>query len=167
MSTLHQCPGKTLKGGKRCKIMLAANKPYCAFHKHQFLNWSIDKPQNCPVCYEDFTKKDKKPLSCGHWVHMSCIVKWGKMECPVCREEVKVSKKDQEVIRAKRAQESSLDVRNVMDNLTLILYDMMENEETSAILLEIESTYSPLINSFTQFVEAVLNDEEDEEMQEL
>ena len=45
---------------------------------------TFQKPEECPVCLEDI-RKEKYPLSCGHWVHKSCIEKQVKNECPLCR----------------------------------------------------------------------------------
>lgn len=45
-----------------------------------------EKPDECIICLEKFDEKDDKPLSCGHWVHESCIIAWGKRQCPICRQ---------------------------------------------------------------------------------
>jgi hypothetical protein len=42
-----------------------------------------EKPEDCIICTEKI--KDNEPLSCGHWIHISCIEKHFKPECPVCR----------------------------------------------------------------------------------
>src|SRR5579872_7219700 len=40
------------------------------------------KPKDCIVCYESL-KKESSSLSCGHWIHKKCIIKWGKGICPI------------------------------------------------------------------------------------
>lgn len=45
---------------------------------------NIEKPDECPVCFESL-ENQKTPLICGHWVHLSCIEKHFKAECPICR----------------------------------------------------------------------------------
>ena len=49
-----------------------------------------EKPQDCPVCFESL-EKENKTLSCGHWVHMDCIIKSKKDCCPMCRQQVSMS----------------------------------------------------------------------------
>ena len=44
----------------------------------------MNKPDNCPTCFEKFNDTDK-PLECGHWVHISCIQKGHKAACHICR----------------------------------------------------------------------------------
>ena len=34
---------------------------------------------------EDINEKNEIPLSCGHWFHTTCLTKWNKPECPMCR----------------------------------------------------------------------------------
>lgn len=41
-------------------------------------------PSSCPTCLEEFKPTDK-PLSCGHWIHISCIQKGHKAACHLCR----------------------------------------------------------------------------------
>ena len=47
--------------------------------------YKCDKPEECCVCCEKFNESDSN-LSCGHYVHMSCILKSKKSTCPLCRE---------------------------------------------------------------------------------
>ena len=46
----------------------------------------------CPVCVE--TILDSIPLSCGHWVCRICIVKSGKMSCPLCRKNISMNSQE-------------------------------------------------------------------------
>lgn len=43
-----------------------------------------EKPTDCPVCMEDLTDEENA-LQCGHWVHIKCVKRHFKPECPVCR----------------------------------------------------------------------------------
>jgi Zn-finger nucleic acid-binding protein len=56
--------------------------------------FTCEKPSECPVCYEAL--EDHKPLSCGHWVHKSCIIKSKKDNCPMCRAKVKLTRRERE-----------------------------------------------------------------------
>lgn len=44
--------------------------------------------EDCPVCYEKL--KNVEPLSCGHIVHLSCVKKHFKPECPLCRKSLDI-----------------------------------------------------------------------------
>lgn len=43
----------------------------------------MNKPTECIICLEEL--KEKYALPCGHWLHMSCVQKHFKPECPICR----------------------------------------------------------------------------------
>ena len=58
------------------------------------MSFTCEKPSECPVCYEEL--EDLKPLSCGHWVHKNCIIKSKKDKCPMCREKVKLTRRERE-----------------------------------------------------------------------
>ena len=58
------------------------------------MSFKCEKPSECPVCYEAL--EDLKPLSCGHWVHKTCIIKSKKDKCPMCREKVKLTRRERE-----------------------------------------------------------------------
>jgi hypothetical protein len=55
-------------------------------------NWKEDKPEECPVCYENVCDTDV--LSCGHYIHKECIINSKKTCCAICRKEVKLSEED-------------------------------------------------------------------------
>lgn len=44
----------------------------------------LDKPSDCIICTESLNNVDA-PLPCGHWLHLSCVKKHFKPECPICR----------------------------------------------------------------------------------
>jgi hypothetical protein len=53
----------------------------------------FEKPDECPICLEEFSKYDSVPLiPCSHWVCKKCVINSGKNECPICRQEVQLSK---------------------------------------------------------------------------
>lgn len=56
------------------------------------MSYVCEKPSECPVCYEPL--ETDKALSCGHWVHKSCIIKSKKDNCPMCRQKVRLSRKE-------------------------------------------------------------------------
>lgn len=48
----------------------------------------MNKPENCTICLE--LLNEDIPLDCGHWIHISCIQKQFKAECPLCRFPLKI-----------------------------------------------------------------------------
>ncbi len=50
--------------------------------------------KECVVCLLNFDKDDG-PLPCGHWIHLSCVEKHFKPECPVCRTPLNIDVKGQ------------------------------------------------------------------------
>jgi len=82
-----KCKGHNLSGSmckRRCK------EGWCYRHKNQSYKWSI-KPEECPICKEEFKEEDKNPLYCGHWVCSGCMINWGKFQCPICKKYIKVN----------------------------------------------------------------------------
>ena len=54
---------------------------------------TYEKPDECPICLDEFSKYDSIPLIlCSHWICKKCVVNSGKNECPICRQEVQLSK---------------------------------------------------------------------------
>lgn len=58
------------------------------------MSFVCEKPSECPVCYEAL--ETDKALSCGHWVHKSCIIKSKKDNCPMCRQKIKLTRRERE-----------------------------------------------------------------------
>lgn len=94
-----KCRGVTKKG-ERCRRK-ASQDGYCYSHKPGFVQ---DIPDECAVCFETFSDEDTH-LECGHWIHMACVVKSGKAECPICKTVLtRVSKKDRRDISKKKLE---------------------------------------------------------------
>lgn len=55
----------------------------------------VSDKEDCAVCIDPVDK----PLFCGHWVHMNCVVRSGKDECPVCRGKIPMNEKDSALTR--------------------------------------------------------------------
>ena len=43
---------------------------------------------DCPVCYEEL--ENEKPQVCGHVIHLDCLKKHFKPECPLCRTKLNI-----------------------------------------------------------------------------
>ena len=46
-------------------------------------------PEECPICLENYTPSDTLTCENTHQLHKQCIIKSGKMKCPLCRGKVK------------------------------------------------------------------------------
>lgn len=42
----------------------------------------------CPVCFEEFETNFTPLEPCGHFIHIECVKKTNKMECPLCRQPI-------------------------------------------------------------------------------
>lgn len=84
-----QCVSKT-KRGTRCRRRVTVSDkieistPLCHIHSLSENKFNLEKPNECPVCYESLDNVEK-PIICGHWLHESCITRHFRSECPVCR----------------------------------------------------------------------------------
>ena len=85
-ATPHKCIEQTAKG-ETCKRTAFRGLDVCWRH-------GIQKglvTNECSICYEMITSKDKKKTSCGHTFHASCLSKWFERSaeyrppCPMCR----------------------------------------------------------------------------------
>lgn len=121
-----------------CKNKCIKDTEFCKIHsKSQNNKYVMEKPNECIVCLEPLNVK--KSLSCGHWIHLNCIYKWGKAECPICRKKIKLSKlqlKSFNIYKRERELEFLIDMlRDMLIDGLLInvedLQDVLDNIEES------------------------------------
>ena len=93
ITPVKYCQAKT-KEGKQCCNKVTGGNFYCSRHVKLF---KYPKPEDCPVCCESLSDLPQ-PLSCGHWVHKNCVLKWGKDQCPVCRSNITLTKKERSIL---------------------------------------------------------------------
>lgn len=84
-----KCCEQTAKGDT-CKRSVFRGLDVC--WRHGLQKGLVEPSSNeCSICYEVITTKDKKKTSCGHVFHMSCLSKWFERSaeyrppCPMCR----------------------------------------------------------------------------------
>lgn len=82
-----------------------------------YLKKDFDKPESCPICTDSFDNNDK-PLSCGHWVHMKCQLKWGD-NCSICREKIELKKEEQDIVDNIKKQRKEEEEKKEHENLVL------------------------------------------------
>lgn len=83
------CSEQTAQG-ETCKRSVFQHLDVC--WRHGLQKGLVEPPSNeCSICYEVITTKDKKKTSCGHVFHVSCLSKWFERSadyrppCPMCR----------------------------------------------------------------------------------
>jgi hypothetical protein len=135
------CNAKTIKG-QSCKNKCMDKLNYCKIHNYIY---KIEKPEDCLICCESL-KREKYPLSCGHWIHKECIYKWSKKQCPVCTLPIKLTKKESRIFELYR-KEIELDI--ILDLLRDVIFDniidfqqILEDEDYSEELSEEDEDYS-------------------------
>lgn len=132
----NYCIAKT-KTGHQCKKDHLINEDYCASHKKLF---KYSKPSQCPICFESMNK-EHQPLSCGHWSHKKCILKWGHAICSICKRNITLTSKEQNIINEGTGRGSTRN-RNGGGTIEIIVHSdvpvdelNLNNEELSQILL--------------------------------
>lgn len=122
----NMCRGITSRG-EPCKRKTCNDNHLCNYHQGKPLQ---DKPDECPICLESLENMTK-PLECGHWIHIDCVAKSMKPECPVCRKVIKLPKKILKTIdeneRSTRREweaEDSSARELALENIYINIYDM-------------------------------------------
>lgn len=86
--TVVEVPRRRTRSNARVEVPVVEEQPKkkLKVKKCKEKKYEQEKPEDCPVCYDKMD--EKKPLSCGHWVHRSCVEKSRKKQCPICRSEL-------------------------------------------------------------------------------
>lgn len=90
----NYCISRTIKG-KQCGRKPKPNSHYCGIHMN--VN-KFEKPKDCPICMKSI-ENIIKPLSCGHWVHKHCVLRW-KDRCPICRKKIKLTDRERNILNS-------------------------------------------------------------------
>ena len=83
--------------------------------------------EDCPVCSDEC----KEQLSCGHFVHQSCVARSGKSKCPVCRADVVLSE-EHTALLAQSAQSLNNHLQAQADQESVQLARQLQTAEISA-----------------------------------
>lgn len=159
MDTTNVCKGTTCKG-KPCKRTVKSGD-YCCYHtpkpiqekeklpikkveekpKKLYPKSTFDKLDECCVCIENLSDDDY--LSCGHWIHTSCVVKSGKQECPICRAEIILTDQDksqlEKIAKDRRDEEVEEQHRRLTSNEDPEIVNYLENIIMLALMNDIEN----------------------------
>ena len=130
-----------------CKNISKINHKACEQHNNLLLK--IEKPENCPICLDSIEDLEF-PLSCGHWIHRSCQLKF-KNTCSVCRQKILLSNEESENMKIKSPKEREKKDRIYLINVIQILeniryYDKLEsNLSVFSLLTNVQSGYEAYI----------------------
>jgi len=84
--------------------------------------YRFPKPDECPVCLDEFCRTDEPLMPCAHWIHRECIMKSGKRICPLCRGQIILTHDENKIFReAEQAQreQRNQDHRNSLNRMLL------------------------------------------------
>lgn len=52
--------------------------------KHEYKH-RLEKPVDCPICFDNISNVTETPLECGHWIHKECIKPTNLHKCSICQ----------------------------------------------------------------------------------
>lgn len=106
----------------------------------------MNEKEECNICY-DLPLKENDILSCGHRIHISCIQKQFKSECPLCRAPLNIKvfgKKPEPDISLFEQEEKEIHQGNIMGFPILFLLspgiigDVVEREYNQILMQDEE-----------------------------
>lgn len=86
----------------------------------------FQKPETCILCCESMN--EKKPLECGHWLHLKCVEKHFKPECPICRKHLDIKVTGTRPEPYIPVEETGLSVDVIYDIMGPMIEHEFENE---------------------------------------
>ena len=88
---------------------------------------SDDGTIDCSVCLDECDRD----LECGHRVHMSCVARSGKAECPMCRKPITISKEFQDEYQ-KAVESNQRFIKEQQEQMSLDRAREMQREQNQA-----------------------------------
>jgi len=61
------------------------NHQFCNKHSHKH---RLEKPDECPICFDEISSETETPLECGHWIHRLCIQQTNLHKCSLCNQKM-------------------------------------------------------------------------------
>lgn len=129
-----------------CKMNECGHHQLCKKHAGKHL---IEK-QDCAICMDG---ELNVPLSCGHWIHVDCVIKSGKKECPICKDALKFTKQ-QEIIYRRSKEE--IKIKNRRESFAQIVRDELREEEDRRNRRRPARRRDPYIENLRHFTTDVL-----------
>ncbi len=68
-------------------------------------------------------------LDCGHFIHRECIIKSSKLECPICKQELKIElTQNEEIVLNKSKDEYQTYIHKMEDDLSYDAINQIYND---------------------------------------
>jgi hypothetical protein len=120
---VHYCQGN-MNETVKCSNMIDSDiykiDKYCYAHTPILYT----KPDQCPICLNGI-KKITNPLSCGHWAHRKCVLKW-KDQCPICKAVIKISDSERAGLIKKDIVITDFTIETIINSFMIELEDDSE-----------------------------------------
>ena len=103
----------------------------------------------CPICIDDHVARGLK-LKCGHEFHISCILKWVRLEqsCPLCRQKIEIPSVEQlEKTLDAYKQLLSLPVETLLGFESAISIEVLINDVPKVSLSEGEKFFAMVLRN--------------------
>ena len=76
------CNAKEIHNSNLIACCNKTTNKFCENHEHRY---RFEKPEECPICFEEISRETETPLECGHWLHRACIVPSNLHKCSLCQ----------------------------------------------------------------------------------
>lgn len=132
---------------------------YCKQHMmHQAPLTHVEKPDKCPICFEDDNEYNYIILTCGHQLHKECMVKCGRPTCPVCKQFVYMTPDIFLRLRINNLKWKLDNMETDIDDDVIISFKYLFNEFDKLLKDEPnETTYKIMEKVLSKFNTIVLN----------
>lgn len=124
------------KSGNQCTRaakVIHQDKKVCLFH----YNILTLKDEECCICMEYMKRSSSMKLSCGHYFHKKCLIKWGEQDkdtCPLCRQPMDV--------------DSLMKInKTTLDYLGMLIYSL-PTEQRRTMMFNVMSTINMTFTTF-------------------
>ena len=82
---------------------------------------SVNNNENdCRICYELLSENNKITTRCNHTFHQSCLDRWNKTCCPICRQEY--------LIKYAWYSQKQFNNNNNKNKYSYIFYDIIDKD---------------------------------------
>jgi hypothetical protein len=112
-----------------------------------------DKPAECIICTDEMN--ENTPLECGHWIHIECVKKHFKPECPLCRTSLNINVTGNIPINESLEE---LNQTNITIQINITLIEGSESEQDDDIDSNEEEYIDPHQEEYDSFLQQYANE---------
>ena len=80
--TCNTCSALKIVGNSLEPCIISTNDKFCNKHSNKY---RLEKPDECPICFDKISVETETPLECGHWIHKSCLQPTNLHKCSLCQ----------------------------------------------------------------------------------